>query len=285
MKSTTTNMAVDTNPGTAPNTSAGLHPNQGSVAVELGLDVTKFRSAVEAVEAIESALGKSAEEECARWFAISALRYLRKEKWAAPNDSGLDDERQNSLARDCLAVEGFSSSLRTVTKDARSKFRLVNFASSKKIERGVLATGTKAYKIAAHVIVEAGLVEQKEKKASNKTKSEPKTEPKTEPKKKSQRPELKEIEKTVVGRRAKRRGYSEDEIVKVVGVSEVPSDKNQALPMSKEEFADLDAALSKSDTEIIQQSWGDQQNEDRWSRILGLLAGVGFFVFIALLFL
>ena len=52
----------------------------------------------------------------------------------------------------------------------------------------------------------------------------------------------------------------------------------------KEEFAELDGTLSKNDAEIIQQNWGDQQNEDPWSRPLGLLAGVGFFVFVALLF-
>jgi len=49
------------------------------------------------------------------------------------------------------------------------------------------------------------------------------------------------------------------------------------MSMSKEEFAVLDAALSKSDAEIIQQNWGDQHNEDRWSLMLDLLAGVGFF--------
>ena len=54
--------------------------------------------------------------------------------------------------------------------------------------------------------------------------------------------------------------------------------------MDKEELAGLDAALSKNDAEIIQQNWGDQQNKDRWSWLLGLLAGVVFFVFVALLF-
>ena len=57
------------------------------------------------------------------------------------------------------------------------------------------------------------------------------------------------------------------------------------MSMSKEEFAVLDAALSKSDAETIQQNWGDQHNEDRWSLMLGLLAGAGFFVFVALLLL
>ncbi|MBL4728123.1 MAG: hypothetical protein JKY40_01965 [Gammaproteobacteria bacterium] len=61
--------------------------------------------------------------------------------------------------------------------------------------------------------------------------------------------------------------------------------EDQAAPMSKQEFADLDAALTKSNVEIIQQNWGDHQHEDRWSRLLGILAGVGFFVFTALLFL
>jgi len=265
-----TNMTVDSSPNTRLTTPASLHPNQSSVA-ELG-------SAEVVVDAIESTLGKTADEERARWFVISVLRHLRKAKWATPIGSDLDDVAQKNLAKDCLAVEGFSSSLRTVTKDARSKFRIVGFASSKKIERGVLATGTKAYKIAANLLREMELVEEQAKRASNKT----------PPKKKAQDrpPELKEeVEKTVVGRRAKRRGYLDDEIMSVENSAEATSEEKQAVSMSKEEFADLDAALSKNDTEIIQQNWGDQQNEDRWSRILGLLAGVGFFVFVALLFL
>lgn len=92
------------------------------------------------------------------------------------------------------------------------------------------------------------------------------------------------MEKTVVGRRAKRRGYIEDVANNVADTAVVTSGKKQAVSMSKEEFADLDVALGKSDTEIIQQNWSDQQGEERWSRILGLLAGVGFFVFVALLF-
>tara|TARA_B110000444_G_scaffold207194_1_gene201094 strand:- start:1046 stop:1327 length:282 start_codon:yes stop_codon:yes gene_type:complete len=92
------------------------------------------------------------------------------------------------------------------------------------------------------------------------------------------------VEKTVVGRRAKRRGYIEDVANNVADTAVVTSGKKQAVSMSKEEFADLDVALGKSDTEIIQQNWSDQQGEERWSRILGLLAGVGFFVFVALLF-
>ena len=255
------------------NGSVSLHPNQSSVAIELGLEVAKLSSAQAVVDAIEFKLGKAAEEERARWFAISVLKHLRKAKWAEPSGSGLDDARQKNLAKDCLAVDGFSASLRTVTKDARSKFRIVGFASSKKIERGVLATGTKAYKIAAYIIVEAGLLEQ----ASIKTTSQKKV--------KSPRAQLNKIEKTVVGRRAKRRGYYEDEFMNVADTAVLTSEKDQAVSMTEEEFARLDAALSKGDPEIIQQNWGDQPNEDRWSRILGLLAGVGFFVFVALLFL
>jgi len=273
MESALTDMAANSN------SNPGLHPNQSSVAVGLGLDVAKLNSAQAVVDAIEAALGNEAGEECARWFAISVLKHLRKAKWIIPSDSDLSDERQKNLAQDCLAVEGFAGSLRTVTKDARSKFRIVGFASSKKIERGVLATGTKAYKIAANTILEAGLVEGQAKQASHKTPSEKKPE--------SQRPKLKEdVVKTAVGRRAKRRGYSEDEkTISVADSAEPTPAKNESVSMSKEEFANLDAALSQNDAEIIQQNWGDQQNEDRWSRILGLLAGVGFFVFVALLFL
>ena len=83
-----------------------LHPQQSAVALELGLDVASLSSATAAIDAIESKLGNRAEEECARWFAISVLRHLRKTKWAGPNDSGLDEAGQLRLAKDCLAVGG-----------------------------------------------------------------------------------------------------------------------------------------------------------------------------------
>jgi hypothetical protein len=275
-----TKMTANSNPSTALNNAASLHPNQISVAVELGLDLANLSSAAAVVDAIDSKLGKVAEEECARWFTISVLKHLRKAKWTEPSCSDLDEAKQKNLAKDCLAVEGFSSSLRTVTKDARSKFRIIGFAGSKKIERGVLSTGTKAYKITAKLINEAGLAERKSKQASNKTESKKKAADQSL----ELEPELKPESKEVVGRRAKRRGYSEDESIGAEDTAEVTSGKNQTMSMSKEEFAGLDATLSKSDAEIIQQNWGDQQNEDRWSRPLGLLAGVGFFVFVALLF-
>jgi hypothetical protein len=59
MKSERINMAANINPNTPLATSASLHPNQSSVAA--------------VVDAIESTLGKVAEEESARWFAISVL--------------------------------------------------------------------------------------------------------------------------------------------------------------------------------------------------------------------
>ena len=273
-------MTANSNPSIALNNSASLHPNQITVAAELGLDLANLSSAAAVVDAIESKLGKLAEEECARWFTISVLRHLCKAKWTEPPGSDLDEAKQKNLAKDCLAVEGFSSSLRTVTKDARSKFRIIGFASIKKIERGVLSTGTKAYKITAKLINEAGLAERKSKQASNKTESKKKAADQSL----ELAPELKPESKEVVGRRAKRRGYSEDESIGAEDTAEVTSGKNQTMSMSKEEFAGLDATLSKNDAEIIQQNWGDQQNEDRWSRPLGLLAGVGFFVFVTLLF-
>ena len=281
MKRLMTKMTANSNPSTALNNSASLHPNQITVAVELGLDLANLSSAAAVVDAIESKLGKVAEEECARWFTISVLRHLRKAKWTEPSCSDLDEAKQKNLAKDCLAVEGFSSSLRTVTKDARSKFRIIGFASSKKIERGVLSTGTKAYKITAKLINEAGLAERKSKQASNKTESKKKAGGPVVRDRAGIKTRIKRSQRVV---RAKRRGYSEDESIGAEDTAEATSGKNQTMSMSKEEFAGLDATLSKNDAEIIQQNWGDQQNEDRWSRPLGLLAGVGFFVFVALLF-
>ena len=277
-------MAANNNPNTSLATSASLHPNQSSVATALGLDMAKLSSVAAVVDAIESTLGKVAEEESARWFAVSVLRHLRKAKWSTPRDSDLDDAGQKDLAKGCLAVDGFSASLRTVIKDSRSKFRIVGFASSKKIERGVLATGTKAYKIAVNTIVAAGLAARKTKPASYKTTTKKKVDPQPQLKPEL-KDKLKEVEKTVVGRRVKRRGYSIGESMPVGDTLKVTSEENQTVSMSKEEFAGLDAALSKNDAEIIQQNWDYQQNEDRWSRLLGLLAGVGFFVFVALLLL
>ena len=285
MKKLMTKMTANSNPSTAlKDSSASLHPNQTSVAVELGLDLANLSSAAAVVDAIESKLGKVAELECAWWFTISVLRHLCKANWAEPSGSDLDEAKQKNLAKDCLAVEGFSSSLRTVTKDARSKFRIIDFASSKKIEKGVLSNGTKAYKITAKLIIEVGLVERKSKQASNKNRSKKKPADQSLELEPELKMESKEVEKTVVGRRAKRRGYSEDESIGAEDALEATSGKNQTMSMSKEEFAGLDVTLSKNDAEIIQQNWGDQQNEDRWSRPLGLLAGVGFFVFVALLF-
>ena len=225
-----------------------------------------------------------AELECAWWFAISVLRYLCKGKWTDPSGSDLDEAKLKNLAKDCLAVDGFSSSLRAVTKDARTKFRIIGFARSKEIERDVLATSTKAYKITAKLIIKAGLAERKSKQASNKIQSKKKAADQSLELEPALKPESKEVEKKAVRRMVKHRGYSEDESISSEDTVKATPRKSQTMSMSKEEFAGLDAALSENDAEIIQQNWGDQQNKDSWSRLLGLLAGVGFFVFFALLF-
>ena len=260
-----------------------LHPNQVSVAKALGIDAAQMTSAEEAIIAIETSLGKASMELRARWFVVSVLRHLMKAKWVGLDDCSVDEARQRDLTRDCLAVKGFATSLRTVTKDTRSRFRLVGFASAKNIDRGMLSTGTKAYKIAASIVLQSDLFGTRAQAASSQPKPDSKQDPmpKTNPK----RAESKVVEKSVVGRRAKRRGYVGADLAKEGGTTEVQSPEDDARSMSEEEFASLDAALSKSDAEIVQQNWIDQAREDRRSRILGILAGVGFFVFIALLFL
>lgn len=248
-----------------------LHPNQNSVAASIGADVSAAESAQDAVRVIEAKLGTDAAQERARWFVISVLRHLKREKWSEIERCGLEEIRQRGLAKDCVAIDGFMSSLRTVTKDDRSKFRLVSFGSSKNVERGRLATGTKAYKIAVYVLNEAELVELSADKPQKVKSTKSKVKPK-------------QVEKTVVGRRAKRRGYYDDEFMNVANSTEALPNKNQTVSMTEKEFEDLDAVLSQDNAEIVQQNWEDQANEDRSSRLLGLLAGVGLFVFVALLF-
>ena len=265
--------------------SPALHPNQRFVAGELGVETAEHNSIAQTISAIEARLGDAAAVESSRWFAISVLRHLKKAKWNTLNESGLDEAKQKSLAEDCLAIAGFATSLRTVTKDDRSKYRIVGFASSKNVDRGLLATGTKAYKIASDVVLDSGLLAQAEERAKSAKDSTVNASEKKTPSAKSKRPDLKAVEKAVPDRGAKRRGYSEDESIAVAETTAAVEDVNQALSMTEAEFAVLDAALSNNDAQIVQQSWADQRNEDRWSRILGVLAGVGFFVFVALLFL
>ena len=134
-----------------------LHPNQRFVAGELGVETAEHNSIAQTISAIEDRLEDAAIMESSRWFAISVLRHLKKAKWNTLNESGLDEAKQKSLAENCLAIAGFATSLRTVTKDARSKYRIVGCASSKNVDRGLLATGTKAYKIASDVVLNSGL--------------------------------------------------------------------------------------------------------------------------------
>ncbi len=248
------------------------NPDQCSVAEELGIDSTDLLNTDIAVALIENKLGVNSIEVLARWFMMSVLRHVNRASWAEISENQMDHARQESLVKDCLAVPGFATSLKTVCKDNRTKYRLVGFASSKNLDRGVLSTATKAYKIAVQVLAEAGLVEER-KSGNSKNKKVAVAASHV----------LADIsQKTAVGRRAERRGYHGDDFMEV---DEAISKSNREESMSKEEFADLEAALSRNDPEIAQQDWNYQSKEDRWSLILGLLAGVGFFVFVALLFL
>jgi len=147
------------------------NPGQCLVAKELGIDVAALTNADVAVALIEEKLGKEAVEVRARWFVLSVLRHLSKEKWTALPESQLSDARQISLAKDCLAVEGFSTSLRTVTKDNRTKYRLLGFASKRDTGRGVLSTSSKAYKMAVCVLQEDGLVDVEKRKVNSSPKN------------------------------------------------------------------------------------------------------------------
>lgn len=263
-----------------------LHPNQDRVARELGIAVDEMASAEAAIDAVEAMLGSASMELRAHCFVVSVLRHKKKAKWAELDDCELDEKTRRALAEECLGTQGFATSLRTVTKDCRSRFRIVGFASSKNIDRGVLATGTKAYRIAAEVLGRRGFIEAGAA-APKKTRKpvQPSAKPQPGSARKFTPDNSQGEERSVEGRRAKRRVHVNDARSQAASAAEQLSSSATASAMSEEEFANLDAALSQTDTEIVQQSWDDRRGEERWSRILGILAGAGFFVFVALLFL
>ena len=112
-----------------------------------------------------------------------------------PSGSDLDKAKQKKIA---WLLRGSSSSLRIITKDAINKFRIIIFASSKKIERDVLSTSIKAYKITAKLIIEAVLAERESKQAHNKTQSKKEAADQALELEPALKLESKEFEKTVV---------------------------------------------------------------------------------------
>lgn len=293
--------------------------NQVSLAVELGIVLEEGVGVDSVVLKINQALAGKSIEEQARWFVLSVFRHLTSAQWLEPTASNLDLSCQYSLAQDCLVVDGFKKSMTTVLKDRRYLFTLLRFGKSKDTKKNIISSTTKAYKIAAAVLKEQGLLQMPERESNRELTEDLKQEPDCMPSASKadeisaavaeeddlqQQPELESneeltvgsnkestaeiLDNTTVNRRAGRRGYFAPELNSAAiahSPEKTATRKNQASSMSEKEFLDLEAAIENSTQQPVQQEWSYRSNEDRWSLILGLAAGIGFFSLIFILFL
>ena len=327
--------------------------NQLSLAADLGIGLQAEASLDSLILEIEQSLGDKSIEEQARWFVLSVLRHLNREKWLEPTASNLDMSRQYALARDCLAIDGFKKSMKVLLKNRHCVFTLLRFRASKDVKNKIMSTATNAYKIAATVLQEAstGLDSEREtEKASPQALAEsslnknltniaatvlPEADTGLAPERETEKaspqalaegslnknltnmaatvlPEAdtglapehetkkaspqaltkgslnKNLANMAANRRAGRRGYSDAGLHSAIGSyrpEKSTSSKDRASSMSEEEFSRLETAIANSSQEPVQQEWNYRFNEDRWSLILGLAAGVGFFSLVFILFL
>lgn len=258
-------------------------PNQISLGAELGIELAEAASSEIAVSKIDEALAEKSLEEQARWFALSVYRHLTSGQWSEPAASELELSQQYSLARACLAVNGFSKSMTTVLKDRHCLFTLLTFGKVKDKKRNLMSSTTRAFKIAVEIINEGSLLPGHESQEQHET-AETETETETE----VELPESKSRDNTAANRRAGRRGYLSAELNAAPAShnsQEISVRKHQASSMSEKEFLDLEEAIENSTQQVEQQEWSYRSKEDRWSLILGLAAGVGFFSLVLILFL
>lgn len=263
-----------------PDTAKNLLPdsNQVSLARELGVVVEENASTDFVVARIDEVLAEKSIEEQTRWFVLSVLRHLALGQWSEPGASNLELLAQYSLARECLAIDGFKKSLTTVLKDKRCLFTLLTFGKSKDTKKNILSSATKAYKIAANVVSREELL-LNSKEASDVDPAEDLLE--------TPASKNKELD-TAVNRRAGRRGYLSAELQAIADASsaeKITTRKAQISSMGEKEFLDLEAAIESNTQTPEQHQWNYRSNEDRWSLLLGLAAGVGFFSLVLILFL
>ncbi|PCJ25881.1 MAG: hypothetical protein COA96_06440 [SAR86 cluster bacterium] len=224
---------------------------------------------------INQKLGSKAIEEQARWYVLSVYRHLAKARWSEPAASGLPESRQYSLALDCLGMKGFKKSLQAALKNDRCKYTLLEFRRNKNTDQRILSPATNAYKHAASVLKEEGLIQAVKKPIKDSA-----VETNGKPEKKPA-----QTKRRVVNRRAERRAYPADEFLSDVAAKDLESTKPAIRSvMSDEEFSDLESAIANS-KDATQKSWSFRGNDERWSLIMGLAAGAGFFILILLLFL
>lgn len=289
-----------------------LTPNQREFAESLGIDWRSADSLTAVLQRVEHELGQRNIHELIRWFLLSVYRHARKGKWERPQDSDLSEDIQYQLTAQLAASDEYKLSLLTVLKDSRCRYTLLKFAKSRSPARRTLSNTTKAYKQARQLLLSQQLLpsvvtrnapEPSQKPASthsgkiiesNEDSASSESIEGGEYKKHSdsngnadpvvqQLPAEQELlaresaSATAVNRRAARRGFQASDKVDLDGLAVPPiavreQAANSEDVLSEEEFEELDKALGDAANSSAQR-WTYNTNEERFSLLLGVLAG------------
>ncbi len=237
------------------NSESLLSAHQIAFASSLGLQCESNDSVGGTVLKIEQRLGQQSMREIARWFLLSVLQHLHNTEWSEVEESGLSVDDQYALAEAFIETDEYKQSLLTVLKDPRFRFTLLGFAKGRNPERRILSMSTKAYRQARDILLEKGLVdtEQATRRGRRPARNKPAI-------------------STAVNRRATRRGMLPDGNSLQIDVPKPVAAEPTEEDMSEEEFAELEKVLDDGKVEGG-QPWTYQTNEERYSLILGILAG------------
>ena len=245
-------------------------PGQQQFAQQLGIDLSAITETADLVKDIEQRLGKNKDRELARWFMLSAWRFQQRGTWQEAEQSGLSPEQQYHLADELLNDKEAMSSLRTVLRDPRFRFSLVNFDRLRDPGSLTLASTTVAFRHAQQLLNQASIeVGQKEQPI-----------PVSED----------GAEALVVDRRARRRGYTGPEldiaplanIVDPIRVSRPRQERGSAL--NDAEYQALDDALQNAPS-AENRNFSYRSHEDKISLLLGIGSGLVLFLLVSWVFL
>ena len=287
-----------------------LTPNQCEFAESLGVDWQSADSLAGVLQGVEHELGQRNIQELIRWFLLSVYRHDRNGKWERPQDSDLSEDEQYRLTAKLADSDEYKLSLLTVLKDSRCRYTLLRFGKSRNPARRILSNTTKAFKQAQQLLREQELLPRitarkaaasvEERAGTGKLETSapvegavtsevgPGDEPAMSPDS-GERPlsEQESVNATAVNRRAARRGFQEsrgddsDTPLQSVALAAQAETEDDAL--SEEEFEELDKAL-RGAADSSAQRWSYNTNEERFSLLLGVLAGSAACVLVLWLF-
>jgi len=276
-----------------------LTPNQCELAESLGVDWQSADSLADVLQGVEHELGQRNIQELIRWFLLSVYRHGRNEKWERPQDSDLSEDEQYRLTAKLADSDEYKLSLLTVLKDSRCRYTLLKFGKSRNPARRILSNTTKAFKQAQQLLREQELlpritarkaatsVEERAGTENLETSAPvegavtsevgPGDEPAMPPDSGEQpQSEQESVNTTAVNRRAARRGFQEsrgdDSATPVQFVAVAAQAETEDDALSEEEFEELDKAL-RGAADSSAQRWTYNTNEERFSLLLGVLAG------------